>query len=145
MARIVIDANVAVALAVPLPYSETAAKRVIEWQTSADEILAPNLWGYEVVSALRKAVTAKALSPDEADERLAFILSIGVREIAPDLELHQQALHWAARLGQGAAYDAAYLALAEKLGATFWTGDRRLANNARQTGVNWIHWIGENP
>jgi hypothetical protein len=47
------------------------------------------------------------------------------------------------RLGQSKAYDAFYLALAERLKAEFWTADQRLANGARQLGANWAHWIGE--
>ena len=55
----------------------------------------------------------------------------------------QSALRWAARLNQARAYDAFHLALAEELGAEFWTADRRLANAAQRAGATWAHWIGE--
>jgi predicted nucleic acid-binding protein len=40
-------------------------------------------------------------------------------------------------------YDGFYLVAAEQLGAELWMTDQALFNNARQVGVNWIHWIGE--
>jgi len=33
--------------------------------------------------------------------------------------------------------------LAEELGATFFTADKRLANSAQQLGVGWVYWIGK--
>jgi len=50
---------------------------------------------------------------------------------------------WAERLGQSRAYDGFYLALAEELGGTFVTGDRRLANSALQLGLSWVQWLAE--
>ncbi len=38
------------------------------------------------------------------------------------------------------AYDAAYLALAEKLGEPLITGDGHLYN-AVQTGLDWVWWV----
>jgi predicted nucleic acid-binding protein len=32
---------------------------------------------------------------------------------------------------------------AEQEGAELWTADKRLANGARQAGVSWVHWIGQ--
>jgi len=55
----------------------------------------------------------------------------------------QAVLEWAGRLNQSRAYDAFYMALAEELGAEFWTADQRLARAAQQAGVTWTHWIGE--
>ncbi len=41
------------------------------------------------------------------------------------------------------AYDAQYLAVAERCGATFWTADRRLLERTRQCGVAWVRLINE--
>jgi predicted nucleic acid-binding protein len=59
------------------------------------------------------------------------------------LRLRQAALSWATRLHQKAACDGFYLAAAEQLGAELWTADQALANNARQLGASWVHWMGE--
>jgi predicted nucleic acid-binding protein len=45
-----------------------------------------------------------------------------------------EAMQTARRLGHPSAYDAAYLALAERLGAELWTLDGPLARNARASG-----------
>ena len=46
----------------------------------------------------------------------------------------------ALRLGRRSAYDAAYLALAERLEATVWTFDGSLARNAGDAGFS-VHLI----
>jgi len=143
MAQVVIDANVAVALAINLPYSELAERRITSWREQEIEIVVPGLWRYEVVSALRKAIVAGWLSPSDGIAALEDLFRLGVREVEASLETHRLALSWAARLKQTVAYDAQYLALAEQIGAEFWTADRALVNNARQTGAAWVRWIGE--
>ncbi len=140
---VVIDANVAIALAIELPWSAEARARVAGWQTAHTAILVPVLWQYEVVSALRKAWHAGLLPPDELERALANLFSLGAQPVEPDLELHRAALRWADRLGQAVAYDAQYLALAERTGATFWTADRRLLDLTRQCGADWVRLINE--
>jgi predicted nucleic acid-binding protein len=70
-----------------------------------------------------------------------FLLEVETQPL--DISLCKAALEWATRLQQSRAYDAFYLALAERLQAEFWTADRRLANGAQQLGVKWVRWIGE--
>ncbi|PJH75788.1 MAG: hypothetical protein CO064_04780 [Anaerolineae bacterium CG_4_9_14_0_8_um_filter_58_9] len=61
-----------------------------------------------------------------------------------DEELSQRALELAGNLSQSKAYDAFYLALAEKLVAEFWTADERLFNRCRKDlKLSWVHWIEE--
>ena len=54
-----------------------------------------------------------------------------------------EALRWATRLNQRPAYDAFYLAVAQRLDAELWTADRRLCHNARQAGADWVHFMDE--
>jgi len=54
--------------------------------------------------------------------------------------LHRRALQLAEALSLPAAYDAHYLALAERVGAEFWTTDRRLANKVREA-LPWVHLL----
>jgi predicted nucleic acid-binding protein len=47
-------------------------------------------------------------------------------------------------LAQTKAYDAFYLAVAEKMEAELWTADRHLSNRCRNDlGLEWVHWINE--
>ena len=53
---VVVDANVTLALALPLPYSSHADRRVDEWRAERAIMAAPRLWDYEVTSGLRRAL-----------------------------------------------------------------------------------------
>ena len=139
----VIDANIALALVIPLPYSAQAEERIDRWQQEGVELFAPALWGYEVTSGLRKATKIGLLTPEKAASAVDHLWALGVEEIPASKEMHQQALMWAGRLEQSAAYDAQYIVVAELFNAPFWTADEKLVNNIRSMGVEWIHWVSE--
>jgi predicted nucleic acid-binding protein len=140
---VVIDANLVAAIVLPVPYSDQATQRITAWKHAGVELLAPLLLEYEVATVLRRAVVARWLTNDVAVEALGQILALSVQCLPPTRLLHEQALHWAHRLGHSKTYDAHYMALAEQEGAELWTADRQLANGARQAGVSWVHWIGQ--
>jgi predicted nucleic acid-binding protein len=141
--RIVLDANVVAALIIPVPYSDQAAHRMMDWQETETELIAPTLLEYEMVTVLRKAIVADMITADEAADAIVSLLDLNIETVPPTQSLHDSALRWAEELNQKVAYDAQYLALAEQLGVGFWTADQRLANGARQVGATWVHWIGE--
>lgn len=143
---LVVDANIAVALAVDLPYSPAALNRLRVWLHESAEMYAPLLWEYEVASALRRMTTLGLLSAASAENALtSILLDLPIERVPPEPRTHQAALRWAERLGHSVVYDAQYMALAERLGAEFWTADRRLMNRARQLlHVPWVRWIGDN-
>lgn len=138
----VVDANLTVALVLPTPYSVRAQALWERWDAEAADVYAPTLWAYEVTSALRKAMSITGMFLQEAETHLETLARLGVQLVPPSLELDRSALQWAERLGQTVAYDAYYLALAERLGIDFWTADRRLADSAGAE-VPWVHWAGE--
>jgi predicted nucleic acid-binding protein len=143
MSGVVLDANLGIALVIPLPYSESAASKIQAWQKEGAALVVPGLWGYEVASALRKAIIIDLIAMQEAKSALSELWSLGIKEVPSSLELHRNSLDWADRIGQTVAYDSAYLALAEKLELEFWTADRSLAASARASGATWVHWLEE--
>ncbi len=135
---LVIDANIGVWSIVKGPYLTPRAIR--EWFTQQAKIVVPALWVYEVTSVVYQYGRQKAVDPRQA---LSIVLDTPDEIVHSDGALAMAALTWAERLGQAKAYDAFYLALAERLGAEFWTGDRRLYNRARQVGADFVRFLGE--
>lgn len=104
------------------------ADQLDSWDAESAELHAPLLSQYEVASALTRRRVAGDLSPEDAAEALAIIDGLGVAfDPAPD---NARAVEIAVELKRHSAYDAAYLALAERLGAELWTLDGPLARNA---------------
>jgi predicted nucleic acid-binding protein len=102
------------------------------------EMLAPSLWLYEVANGLVVATRRGRLAPDIGAQVFKHLLIIGVRLADPEApDVYEQALYYGV-----AAYDAAYLALAQALGVPLWTGDRRFYDTIRDRS-DLVHWIGD--
>ncbi len=138
----VIDANVAVKSILSVTDSLNSFWKKVDQEQITP--CAPRLWLSETTSAIRFLVAQKALTSDEAEDVLRTIHGLRVEIINEDEELSLRALELAGKLGQSKAYDAMYLALAEKLVVEFWTMDERLVNRCRKDlKLSWVHWIGE--
>ncbi len=85
-------------------------------------VVAPDLIGYEVLNSLRRRRAAGQLSPGEADRAVADWRAMAVETWS--LSAFQDRL-WELT-GAITAYDAAYVALAERLDAPLLTADARL-------------------
>ncbi|MCA1666314.1 MAG: type II toxin-antitoxin system VapC family toxin [Thermomicrobia bacterium] len=110
------------------------------WVTSNQRLIAPSLLRYEVTNALYQYQKAGALSVIAAQQALRAAFALPLRLIE-DADLSSEALAMAGRFALPAAYDAHYLALAERLGATFVTTDQRLVN-AVQAALPWVQRAG---
>ena len=138
---VVVDASFATMWAIPEPSSERALALAEEWAGSATGLLAPCLLVSEVTNALYKRVVRRELTLLEAQRALDVVLGFSI-EIREEPGLAHRAMEWASRLGQPAAYDTQYLALAEINRCECWTGDRRFFRAARATAP-WVRWVGE--
>jgi predicted nucleic acid-binding protein len=117
---IVLDASAAIELLLNTPAGERVAARVAD---PAESLHAPHLLDLEVAQVLRRAESAGALSSQRARTALRDLEDLGLHRYAHDVLLPRI---WDLRANV-TAYDAAYLALAEVLGATMLTCDARLA------------------
>jgi len=136
---ICVDASVVVRLVGSGAYESPVVQLWKEWHEAGRPLVAPTLLYYEVSNALRRYVADGELLPEEAAETLDAALGLDVA-LHGDGDLHRRALALAERLSLPAAYDAHYLALAERLGAEFWTADRRLIR-AVQSALPWVHLL----
>jgi predicted nucleic acid-binding protein len=93
---------------------------------------------YEVVNGIATATRQKRIAPDKAIEALSNLVALGVelKEVDPF-----RILGVSLRYGL-AAYDAAYLALAEAEKCELWTGDRGFYQ-AVKGELARVKWIGD--
>jgi predicted nucleic acid-binding protein len=137
----VVDANLALALVLGTPYCDWAQALWERWASAQTVVFAPDLWAYEVTSALREAMVITGVTLAEAETRLETLTPLGIR-LVPPTPAFDRSSRWAQRLERTVAYDAHYLALAEVMACEFWTADRCLA--ARLTpDVRWVPWVGQ--
>jgi predicted nucleic acid-binding protein len=110
---------------------QTAAGRQIESRIYArpESLHAPHLLDLEVAQVLRRLVRESAVSAQRADQALQDLLSLRLARYPHFIFLPHI---WRLRHNLS-AYDAAYIALAEKLGATLLTRDARLASASPRT------------
>ncbi len=138
---VVVDASLAFKWLVKEMHTDEANNLGRSWNRQGIRVAAPYLLPVELTNALHQRVVRGELTVDAATQRLAGLLSSG-------LELHQppriygRALALAGQLGQGATYDAHYLALAETLGCELWTADRRFYRAVHPV-VERVRWVGE--
>ena len=142
MKRIVADASALLPAWLPSEQHQVYADRLIERHADGElELCAPTLLGYEILNGLFLAVRGKAGRPPRltmagAKERWLLFqdLQIVMEKIDP---VGTRALELASEYQLSSAYDAAYLAIAEQLGAVLVTADERLLN-AVQSKLRWV-------
>lgn len=141
----VIDASIAVWAVLPVVAGSKVdiLERLEEWHRSGERLVAPMLWLAECTSAVRSAVHAGVITEYEGVRALDDLAGLEVEMVEMDEGMCLKAFRWAGRLGQSRAYDGFYLTLAEQLEMELWTADRRLVNGARQAGVEWVRWAGD--
>lgn len=131
---LIVDANVVVH-----GYTNPTAPKIREqitiWLTSQVIFHVPSLWRFEVTNAIYRGMKAGAIDHDDGRFALDMILALPI-EYHDEPELHADATAIALRLNAGAAYDAHYLALAERLGLPFYTADAKLHGPASKLFPN---------
>jgi predicted nucleic acid-binding protein len=118
---IVLDASAAVDWLLQTPAGQSIERRIY----SRNETLhAPHLLDLEATQVLRRLSLQRIVSANRVDEAVRDLLDLRVTRY-PHLVLLPRI--WQLR-HNFSAYDAAYVVLAEKLGATLVTRDARLAS-----------------
>ncbi len=112
-----------------------------QWQEEGRIFVAPTLLLSEVTNVLHRyhRTGDRIIETMRSAQFKAFQLQI---KFHGDTGLHRSAFEYAARFSLPAAYDAHYLALAERLGADFWTTDRRLVKVVRPD-LPWVRLVDE--
>ena len=138
---VVVDSSLAVKWLVEEEHSGKAHAILQSWDSQDTRLAAPHLMPVETANALHRRVVRGELTVEGAAELIASLLASRL-ELHEAPNLHVRAMELASRLGQGAVYDAHYLALAEALDCEVWTADERLVRIAGQV-AGQVRWIGE--
>jgi len=118
---IVLDASAAIDWLLQTAVGEQIEKRIF---SRGETLHAPHLLDLEVAQVLRRLVREAAVSAPRVDQAIQDLLDLRVTRYPHFVFLPNI---WRLRHNLS-AYDAAYVALTEKLGATLVTRDARLAS-----------------
>lgn len=125
---VVLDSNVLVVMVTTDRRAEAVGRQVRTLSESGETLHAPQLLRYEVANALTRKVVAGEADIEDATRAWRQIVAMPI--VLHDLDDGPAAIEIALKLQRESAYDAAYVALAQELGAELWTLDGPLARNA---------------
>jgi len=132
--RIILDANLLVALVSGDPRGDQVSQSMLNWIDQGIDLHAPELAKYEVANALTRLIVGKAFPADRAEQAWNDLLILPITYHA--LTNASRIIEISLQLNRQSAYDSAYLALAESLNAILYTLDGPLYRNATSQGFN---------
>lgn len=138
---VVVDASLTFKWLVAEEDSRKATALLRSWGQDGKRLAAPHLLAAEVTNAVHRKVVQGYLAQGQAVLLIERMESLPF-ELHDPPGLHARALELASELGQGAAYDSHYLALAEALECEYWTADDRFYRAAR-TAYASVHSLSE--
>lgn len=129
---IVVDANLMVVSAVKDNRWQLVFQQFEQWAKQGIELHTPNLAAYEVTNSLTRLVVAGTITINDAADSWDDISLLPI--IYHPVTDGRRVIEISVQLKRQSAYDAAYLSLAESLGAELWTLDGPLYRNASGLG-----------
>ncbi|MBI4710246.1 MAG: type II toxin-antitoxin system VapC family toxin [Nitrospirae bacterium] len=103
---------------------------------------APSLITYEIINACLVASRMARFPKNRAKELMEEMLDIEI--IKKDIEHLKTRIFDISVKYSKSAYDSAYMALAESMQMSFYTGDKKLFNSLKQD-FSFVKWIGNYP
>ncbi len=127
--KLILDASIALKWVLAEPDSSEALQVRRGFLNGQHDLIAPDLFPYEIAYALTKAERRRAITVGRAEELAAKVFA-SMPELYPAVDLLFRAIAISSEIRIG-LYDCLYLALAEQEGVPILTGDMRLVFAAR--------------
>lgn len=125
----VIDASVACRFLLIEELSEKAELVLESFLEGKCDLKAPKLIIYEAGNALWKAANQGLIEPEEAVEKLSYLVKLKIDSIELDERMHKNILMWSIK-NNATYYDGAYVISSKTLGAPLLTADNTLYEKA---------------
>lgn len=120
---------------------ETSVHQIWDaWGKAGTQLVAPALLMYEVTNVLYRMQRLAVLDAAAATAAMRAAAALPIRTLH-DAALHREAFDVALRFGLSAAYDAHYLAVAERLGSVLWTVDAKLTRTIGDRGAHLVRLV----
>jgi predicted nucleic acid-binding protein len=140
---VIVDANIALKWILEESDSGVAQALLTEWINKEVALLAPALLAYEIANILHQQVRKGQITVEQAQRALRKILFSELElDFSQNSSLGIRALEFANEYGLPAAYDAHYLALAEREDCELWTADGRMWR-AVQGKLPWVRNLSD--
>jgi predicted nucleic acid-binding protein len=130
---VVIDASIAMSIALREPRAESATRSIRQWSTSRRDRIVPGHFWYELVNGLGRR---HGFSGQQMLDVIYQTERLGLRTVNPDRGTLVLVVDRVERLGLS-SYDALYLVLAESMKADLATFDRQLAAAAGPRAITF--------
>lgn len=137
---VVLDSGVLLAAVQSEAHTEHAKTLINQFAAEQMQLIAPTLLHYELVAVTRKWVYRELTTPERAKAALDTLLRFPVLPIVDDALL-RRAYRLATEYNRPTAYDAQYLAVAERYECNFWTADERFYR-AVNDKLSYVYWLG---
>lgn len=138
---VIVDTSIVIKWVLYEPDSPLAQALLNEWINKEIEIRAPALLGYEITNSLYQKVRKGDITYEQASIALTRALKSDlVLDSFKGTALNLRAMDFAERFHLPAAYDAYFLALAERRGCELWTADTRLWRSVRGQ-LDWVRTL----
>lgn len=140
---VVVDASLALKWVLPEDDSDIANMLLKQWTIDGKDVIAPALFTYETTNILYRQIVMGRLTYDETKQAQAKLFSLGVSLVfSPYQDISKRAMEFAHRFSLLAAYDAHYLALAERRNCEYWTADTHLLR-ALNGKLTWVRRLND--
>lgn len=139
LATICPDASLILDWLLPTPFSSVVDAVWSRWAQEGIDLVGPPLLRAETTSGIRRWVHLGFITLVYGEAAFQRFCQIDLKIMTyPDL--HIRAWQLATQFNHPRAYDAQYLAVAEREGCELWTTDHRLFNSVRQA-LPWVRLV----